>query len=38
MIPTYEFSDTVLMCLYVAMALAIPAIVMVFDNAKLHNR
>lgn len=38
MFPKYELSDTVLMVLYLAMALAIPAIAMYFDDAKMHNR
>lgn len=38
MFSQYEFNDTVLMVLYLAMALVIPAIAMFFDDAKMHNR
>ncbi len=38
MFTQYEFNDTVLMVLYLAMTLVIPAIVLIGDNAKMHQR
>ncbi len=38
MAPQYEFSDQVLMVLYIGMAIVIPGIVMLFDDAKMHTR
>ncbi len=34
----YEFSDQILMLLFIGMAIVIPGIVMLFDDSKIHNR
>jgi hypothetical protein len=38
MFAQYDFNDTALMIIYLLIALAIPGIVMLFDNAKMHER
>jgi len=38
MVSQYEYNQTILMALYVLMALAIPGIVILLDNIKLHKK
>ncbi len=38
MFPQYEFNDTTLMIFYILMAIVIPAIAVLGDDAKMRNR
>lgn len=38
MVSEYEYNQTILMALYVAMALAIPGVIILLDNTKFRKK